>query len=199
MKTTVVMLSCIVASLAMTACKNEDNRTQADMPSGTTGLRIAYVNGDSILMHFTEFRKESEAMEAKQRKAETELQAKGAALEKEIMAYQQKAQAGTLTGKEMQAREKYLATRQDAILTERDQMAKAILDETEQINRRLKEVLNQKLKAIQEEEGYDFILSYVEGGSILLASEKYDITDRVLKELNAEPSGRTSTDSTGPK
>lgn len=138
-------------------------------------------------------------MEAKQRKAEEELQRKGQALEKEIMAYQQKAQSGTMTGKEMEAREKYLASRQDAILSERDQMAKAILDETEMINKRLKEVLDEKLKAIKEQEGYDFILSYIAGGQILLADEKYDITDRVLKELNAGKSSGSSPDTTSKK
>jgi outer membrane protein len=165
------------------ACNQEGPGNSSEGSSGT-GLKIAYVNGDSILHHFAEFRKESEAMEIKQRKLEDQLQSKGAALEKEIMAYQQKAQTGTMTGKEMEAREKYLSTRQEAILTERDKMAREIMQETEAINKRLQAVLHDKLDEIKKQEGYDFILSYVEGGAILVADEKYDITDRVLKELN---------------
>jgi Skp family chaperone for outer membrane proteins len=138
-------------------------------------------------------------MDERQRKAEEQLQSKGAALEKEILAYQQKAQTGTLTGKEMEAREKYLAARQDAILAERDKIAKEIMDETAAINKRLQAVLHDKLSEIKKQEGYDFILSYVDGGGILIADEKYNITDRVLKELNASGETRESPSDTTSK
>ncbi len=181
------------------ACK-EGGSVSTQASDNNTGLKIAYVNGDSILFHFKDFRKESEAMEIKQRGLEQQLQSKGAALEKEIMNYQQKAQTGTLTGKEMEAREKYLSTRQEAILAERDKMAQEIMQETSEINKRLQAVLQEKLNAIKKEEGYAFILSYVEGGPLLVADEQYDITNRVLKELNADSqSGSTETDSTEKK
>jgi outer membrane protein len=139
-------------------------------------------------------------MEIKQRQAEEQLQSKGAALEKEIMAYQKKAQTGTMTGKEMEAREKYLSTRQESILAERDKIAQEIMEETSAINKRLQAVLHEKLNEIKKQEGYDFILSYVEGGAILVADEKYDITDKVLKELNATGSSEPSVpDSTAKK
>lgn len=163
------------------ACEKKENSVQS---KEATGLRIAYVNGDSILLNFTEFREESEAMEEKQRKAEEELQKKGAALEREFLSYQQQAQQGTLTGKEMQAKEKYLAGRQEALLAERDAAAKEIMEETAEINERLQKVLQDRLEAIKEKEGYDFILSYIAGGPILVADEKYDITEQVLRELN---------------
>lgn len=193
-----ILLFCSVLLFIASSCKQE-NTSPSESATADTGLKIAYVNGDSILMNFDEFRKESEAMEAKQKKAEEELQRKGQTLEREIMAYQQKAQSGTMTGKEMEAREKYLSSRQDAILAERDQMAKEIMDETELINKRLKEVLDEKLKAIKEQEGYDFILSYISGGQILLADEKYDITDRVLKELNSQGEIKVASDTTAKK
>jgi outer membrane protein len=162
-----------------------------------SGLKIAYVNGDSILMNFEEFRTQSEAMEQKQRKAEEDLQKKGAALEREFMTYQQQAQKGTLTGKEMEAREKYLSGKQEALLMERDRLAKEIMDETSVINERLQKVLQDRLKEIKDKEGYDFILSYIAGGPILVADEKYDITNQVLEELNkSTPSAPADTTAT---
>src|SRR6187431_69104 len=187
MKKIFLSISVALTIFLVYSCKKADSASPVSTDSNT-GLKIAYVNGDSILMHYEEFRKESEAMEIKQKKAEADLQTKGAALEREYMAYQQKAQTGTLTPKEMQAQEKYLTARQEAILGERDRMAKAIMDETASINKRLQAVLHEILDGIKEKEGYDFILSYVEGGSILVADEKYDITDKVLKELNESPS-----------
>jgi len=161
-----------------------------------TGLKIAYVNGDSILHKFEQFRKQADVMDEKQRKAEEQLQAKGAALQNEIMAYQKKAQSGSLTPKEMQAQEKYLSTKQDAILAERDRMAKAIMEESEVINRQLQAVLHKKLDEIKTKEGYDFILNAAEGGSVLAANEKYDITEQVLKMLNDEGTERIAPDTT---
>lgn len=185
----------LVCTLLMTyACK--EAASPASQSAGDTGLKIAYVNGDSILTNYKEFKKESEAMEIKQRNAEEQLQSKGAALEKEIMAYQQKAQTGTMTGKEMEAREKYLSTRQEAIMAERDKMAQEIMSETAQINKRLQAVMQEKLNEIKEQEGYDFILSYIEGGQVLVANEKYDITERVLKALNEGDAPSPASDTT---
>lgn len=196
-KINLIILAALSISFSI-ACKESAPVSTAPTASGE-GVKIAYVNGDSILLHYKDFRKESEAMEAKQKKAEEELQSKGAALEKEIMAYQQKAKTGTMTGKEMEAREKYLSSRQEEILAERDRMAQAIMQETAEINKRLQAVLHEKLKAIKESQGYDFILSYVEGGPVLVADEKYDITATVLKELNDEAAAGTPADSTAKK
>jgi len=198
MKSNNLLLALFCALLMTYACK--DSGSAGSPPAAnSSGLRIAFVNGDSILTHYKDFKKQSEAMEIKQRNAEEQLQSKGAALEKEIMAYQQKAQTGTLTGKEMQAREKYLSSRQEAILAERDQMAQEIMKETAAINKQLQAVLQEKLNAIKEKEGYDFILSYVEGGPVLVADAKYDITAQVLKQLNEEESVTPPVDTTAKK
>ncbi|HZV43159.1 MAG TPA: OmpH family outer membrane protein [Saprospiraceae bacterium] len=164
-----------------------------------TGLKIAYVNGDSILHKFEQFRKQADVMDEKQRKAEEQLQAKGAALQNEIMAYQKKAKSGSLTPKEMEAQERYLSSKQDAILAERDKIAKAIMEESEVINRELQAVLHKKLDEIKTRDGYDFILNAAEGGSVLAANEKYDITEQVLKMLNEEGTESIAPDTTGKK
>ncbi len=190
-----LVLAMCLGLTGISSCK-QDTPSSSSSSAQVDGLKIAYVNGDSILLHFDEFRRESEAMDARQRVAEQELQQKGAALEKEIMAYQKKAQSGTMTGKEMEAQERYLGSRQEAVMAERDRMAQEIMEETSTINKRLQAVLQEKLQAIKQKEGYDFILSYVEGGQILIADKKFDITDRVLLELNATSPRTTKSDTT---
>jgi outer membrane protein len=197
MKKFCIIITVVCTVLVVYSCKKTDS--PSGQASSASGLKVAYVNGDSILLHYEEFRKESEAMDIKQKKAEADLQTKGAALEKEFMAYQQKAQTGTLTPKEMQAREKYLSARQEALMGERDRMAKEIMDETASTNKRLQAVMHEKLNKLKEKEGYDFIFSYVEGGSILVADPKFDITDQVLKELNAEGASAVPADTLGKK
>jgi outer membrane protein len=179
----ILFYSLMIFLFSLNACEKKAASVEVEN-SNSSGLKIAYINGDSILFNFNEFRAESEAMEEKQRKAEEDLQKKGAALEREFITYQQQAQKGTMTGKEMEAREKYLTNKQEALMAERDKAAKEIMEETSEINERLQKVLHDRLKEIKEKEGYDFILSYVAGGPILVADEKYDITERVLTELN---------------
>ncbi|MEP6646562.1 MAG: OmpH family outer membrane protein [Saprospiraceae bacterium] len=166
------------------SCGKGDRTGQSASSGSSSGLKIAYVNGDTILMNYKEFRIQSETMDAKQKDAENMLQEKGAALEKEYNEYQVRAQKGTMTGKEMQAHEKYLSGKQEALIAERDKLSKEIMDETTQINDRLQKVLQDKLAEIKKHDGYDFIFSYIHGGAILLADEKFDITAQVLKELN---------------
>jgi outer membrane protein len=43
-----------------------------------------------------------------------------------------------------------------------------------------------KLKTLQSQIGYDYILSYTRGGQVLLANDSLDITEEVLKLLNAK-------------
>ncbi len=186
-----VVVICL-STLLFSCAGDTSSGREVESGGGSSDLKIAFVYGDSILMNYKEFRRESDAMELKQRRAEEELQKKGMALEKEIMDYQQKAQSGLMTPKEMQAREKYLATRQEAVLGERDKMAQEIMEETAVINQRLHGVLQEKLAEIKKREGYDFILSYIEGGALLLADDRFDITDMVLKELNGDDSGSSN-------
>jgi Skp family chaperone for outer membrane proteins len=89
-----------------------------------------------------------------------------------------------MTGKEMEAQEKYLSGRQEAVLAERDKMASAIMEDKMKINDNLQKVVLDILNEIKEKEGYDFILSYIDGGPILVADEKHDITGQVIQELN---------------
>lgn len=152
------------------------------------GLRIAFVNADSILYNYAEFRTASDSMDVKQRKAEAQLQAKGADLEKDIIAYQRKAQSGTMSRLDMESTEKKLGARQEELIAERDQITDMLRSESAEINNRLQKLIHEKLEAIRIEEGYDYIMSYVQGGPILVADAKHDITPRVLKVLNASSS-----------
>ena len=192
-----ITLSVIALSMLclVTAC-DKKSPASASTAEAVGGMKIAFVNGDSILMKYDQFSKLSDVMKAKQQKAEEALQRKLMALEKEFVAFQQKAQSGTMTPKEIEAREKYFASKQETLMGERDAMAKEILDETADINKQLKSILDEKLDVIKARDGYDFILNYVEGGAILSANPKYDLTEEVLRMLN-EDGDTINSDTTG--
>lgn len=186
----------LFAVLMIAACGQEKGSPATEGVAG--GLKIAYVDGDTVLMNFRAFKEASDKLDARQRELEGDLQKKGAELEREVRGYQQQAQSGTLTPKQMQAREKYLSERQDALLAERDRLAQEMLKESSEINEQLKKILDEKLAKIKARDGYDYILSKAEGGPILLADPKHDITMQVLELLN-EDSAQIKADTTGGK
>lgn len=190
----IFLLPAFVATLL--ACSDTKPGVTHSDPTAP-GIRIAYVNADSILQNYKEYRVASQEMGARQRKAEEQLQVKSAELEKEIIAYQRKVQAGTLSRNEMESQERRLAGKQEALLTERDLISEELYRESAEMNDRLKNVLHQKLQEIKKAEGYDFIFSYADGGPLLVADEKYDITRRVLNELNKEMPAAPKSDTTG--
>src|SRR5687767_6034073 len=186
------LLVLLLVAATLYACEKKSSANVDISNTDSAGLKIAYINSDSVLNNFETFKEQKVSMEARQKKAEDDLMKKGAAIEREIMTYQQQAQKGTMTGKEMEAREKYLTSRQEAFIAERDQVAQSLMDETNEINKQLRKDVDAILIDIKEKEGYDFILSYIEGGTILVADEKYDITERVIKELNEAAKGNGS-------
>jgi outer membrane protein len=189
-------LTCLALGvvLVFASCKKENAPASND--TTREGVTIAYVNGDSVLLKYEGFQQISDVMKEKQQKAEAALQNKLQALEKEFIAYQQKAQSGTMTPKDMEAREKYLGSKQESLMAERDAIAQAMLAETDSINKQLKAILDKQLDIIKARDGYDFILNYVAGGAILSADPKYDITEEVLKMLH-ESGDKVMPDSTG--
>lgn len=152
-------------------------------------LRIVYVNADSVLENFTQFRKEKDALDKKQLDIDTKLGTKGRALENEVATIQQRIQSGLLTPKEIQDQEQRLGARQQALLAERDKLAKEIVDEGTAINDRLQKVLIAALEDIKKEKGYHYVFSYVRGGQILLGNPADDITGEVLAILNKTVTG----------
>ncbi len=160
--------------------------TAASNASSQGPLTLAYINADSVLENFTQFRKEKDALDKKQLDIDTKLGSRGRALENEVATIQQKIQSGLLTPKEIQEQEQRLGGRQQALMAERDKLAKEIMEEGSGINDRLQKVLIASLEKIKKERGYHYILSYVKGGQILLGNPADDITVEVLKILNGQ-------------
>lgn len=163
-------------------------------PSATAGatagsnvpLRLVYVNADSILENYSQFRKEKDALDKKQLELDTKLSARGKALENEVQSIQQKIQGGMLTPKEIQEQEQRLGAKQQGLVAERDRLAKEIQEEGMGVNDRLQKILISTLESIKKEKGYPYILSYIKGGQILLGNPADDITSDVLKALNSK-------------
>lgn len=180
------ILTLALANLYFKVYDKSGMQTKASVASDGSGLRIVYVNADSVLENYTQFRKEKDVLDRKQLDIDTKLGNKGRALENEVGAIQQRIQGGLLTPKEIQEQEQRLGAKQQALMAERDKLAKEIVDEGTAINDRLQKVLLNALEKLKNERGYHYIFSYVKGGQILLGNPADDITGDVLKILNSK-------------
>ena len=184
---TVIFFSCD-SKKTTTAAKTETKTTEAKAttPSG----KIAYVNLDTLGEKYEYFKLRKAEFEKKTANMEAEVEKLAQNLQSEYAAFQKKAQAGTLTQAEGEAGQKKLGQMQQNIETRRQSLGSQLMKEQETFNAELQKRLDDYLVKYNEDKGYDLILSYVKGGNILFANKALDITDDVIKGMNAEDTGK---------
>ena len=168
--------------------------SEAAAAEASAPLKIVYLNADTLVHKYDYFRQQQEALEKQQAEAGQRLNQKGAALENEFRAVQQKIQQGLLAPSQIADEEKRLGQKQQVLMAEQEKLRNDLLAETQRIQMELETELRQSLDAMRARRGYDYILQYGQGSSVLLASDSLDITVEVLEILNKKkPEGEEGT------
>lgn len=185
----------LVLSVAMTGCKNKpaDNQASANAESATeagksvqlTG-KIAYINLDSLIARYNMAIDLRTAFEAKYKKADSELTAKGRRLEKDIADYQEKIQKGLVTRAQAAEIEDKLNKQQQTVLANRDKLTQELAEEEQVMNNRIYYGVVDYLNEYNSDYKYDMILSTTATGPIFSANPAMDITGEILVGLNAK-------------
>lgn len=190
MKKLITNISKIAAIFALTAivvsCNKEQAKTEASK-TGTTAntLDVVYVNSDSLLTNYEYFKAVQKVFEDKSKKAQADLQAKGAAFQREVAAYQQN--AGTLSADQRASTEERLARKQQELATYNQNAGNALANEEASENEKLYNKVADFLKVHAKEKGYKIVLTYSKSNpAVLYADESLDVTKQVLEGLNAE-------------
>ncbi len=200
MKKTILGTAAIAAAILMASCGQKNNGKDAQ-PTATPaansdhtdgaaqkqGLKLAYVNADTLNQYYQFLIDKKAEFERKQNAYESEIAQKEKSLQNEFLAFQKKAQAGTLTESEGMAAEKKLRTQQEALekrhMAITNEMAK-LQDATQE---EFQNTLDKFLENFNKDKNYDFIFTYSKnGGFILFADQAYDITKEVLDALNED-------------
>ena len=150
------------------------------------GVRIAYVNGDTLDAKYEWLKKQKEAIEQRLSSAERSMANKEEALMRDASAFQEKLQSGNMTQAEAEKTDAELRKRAQKLEDEKNYLSKSLSEDQKKAFNDLYEKLEEKLKHLSSQIGYDYILSYSRGGQILLASDSLDITNQVLELLNAK-------------
>lgn len=194
MKRTVAITSKVVLGMAICAGFYACNQNAAPQKAaGSTSSsaevtqtdQIVYVNSDSLLSNYAYFKDVREKFEEKAKKAQTDLQSKGTAFQREVAEYQKN--AGTMSAEQRANTEERLARKQDE-LGKLNQNASASLAEQEaEENEKLYNRVADFLKKHAEEKGYKLVLTYSTANpTVLFADKSLEITQQVIKGLNEE-------------
>lgn len=190
MKKLITNISKIAAIFALSAIVVSCNKEQAKNEASKTGttantLDVVYVNSDSLLTNYEYFKAVQKVFEDKSKKAQADLQAKGAAFQREVAAYQQN--AGTLSADQRASTEERLARKQQELATYNQNAGNALANEEASENEKLYNKVADFLKVHAKEKGYKIVLTYSKSNpAVLYADESLDVTKQVLEGLNAE-------------
>lgn len=148
--------------------------------------KIAYVNIDSLEKHYVYLNEKRKELNNRQNAIENELKRLNTQYESKMKELQEKYQKGTLTQEEAEKGEKDLMNLQQRFEQRQYETQNELLSLQESLMRDLQERLNGFIEKYNADKKYAYILSYGEGGSILYADPKYEITNDVIEGMNAE-------------
>jgi outer membrane protein len=175
--------------LTLNACKDQPKPTGNNTVKVTENKEvteaIVYVNSDSLLSKYEYFKEIKEKFEGKSKKAQDDLKAKGAAFQREVAAYQQGANA--MSADQRASTEQRLARKQQELQGYQQNAGTALQNEEGIENEKLYNKVAEYLKKHATKKGYKMVLTYSKSNSaILFADPSLDVTQDVIKGLNAE-------------
>lgn len=150
-------------------------------------LRIAYVKADSVILNYDLAEVLHDEFTKKQEAYNTEFGTKRQSFEKEAAAFQEKLQRGGFLTEQRAIQERDRLVGREQEILQLDQELSGKLAELQATNN--KQILDSLLNYLNEynkKHKYDFILN---GSDVLVGSEEYNITAKVLKALNERYSG----------
>ena len=161
-----------------------DEQPAAADNTATGGLKIAYVEVDSIMTQY-EFCKEfTLTLQKKSNNARNTLTQKGQQLQSAAQNFQQKLQNNGFTSREQAESQQAAIQRQQQSLQElQARLENELANETAQYNETLRDSLMNFLNAYNKDKKYDIILTK-QGDNILYAAKRFDITSDVINGLN---------------
>lgn len=180
-----------VAALTAQACQQPSDATTTPATSGNTSaattLKIGHVNTDSILANYIYLKDQAEILSAREQEASASLERKARKFQGQVEAFQRRAQGGNMTPKQIETEQTALARTEQEIAAEQQRLSIEFQGEGQRLQSELITVLKREVDALQQEGGYDFILSSGAGSAVLASNPSFDLTEQILARMNAAP------------
>ena len=175
-------IAAMMVSCNNAAPKMDEQPASAD--TSTSGMKIAYVEVDSLMTQYNFAKDYSVTLERKSNNARNTLTQKGNALQAAVNNFQQKMNNNGFQSREQAASVQAAIQRQQNDLQAlQARLENELASETAKFNEALRDSLQNFLLAYNKDKKYDLILSKA-GDNILYAEAKYDITQDIINGLN---------------
>ena len=183
-----ILFLAIGAPLALTACNNKNENEAAEVaenPEETvTGLKVAYVEVDSLMSQYQFCKDYTLLLNKKGENAANTLQQKQRTLQQHAAALQKKYESNGFTTRDELERAQNQLNKEQQDLAELDQrLTNELAMENAKLNEELRDSIQAFLKVYNKAKKFDYILSR-QGDNILFANKKFDITNEVVAGLN---------------
>lgn len=176
-----------VAVLGFTQCQQQttgNNAAQQEQtPIAVSGLKIAYVDVDSLLANYTYYQDLLEEMTRKEENYRLVLAEEANKLQKEIADFQKKLENGVYSSRERaESEQNRLAKKQQAYQEKAQKYSVELDNEGLSNSQKVSEVVDSFIKDYNKAHGYNLIMTK---SSLLFADQVLNITAEVLEGLNA--------------
>jgi outer membrane protein len=181
------IFSALAIAAMMVSCNNaapKMDEQPASADTSVSGMKIAYVEVDSLMTQYNFAKDYSVTLERKSNNARNTLTQKGNALQAAVNNFQQKVNNNGFQSREQAASVQAAIQRQQNDLQAlQARLENELASETAKFNEALRDSLQNFLLAYNKDKKYDLILSKA-GDNILYAETRYDITQDVINGLN---------------
>lgn len=172
MKKSLLIVGC---ALAMIACNKTESSSSAE-------AKTAYVDTAKLLDDYQKAKDIESKYKVKSEEMGRELEGKAQQWKLDAASFQREAQAkgpqwAQLKGQELQKREQEIGMMQQAMMQQLQKESGAEMDT-------LVKQIKKHIKDYGKKNGYEYIYGTGDAATVLYAKDEYDITDKILKELN---------------
>lgn len=180
----------LAIGLMFAQCAGNNNASTTSAPvAGTTGssnMKIAFVEIDSLLTKYNFWNDLSEQMLKKEENIRTTLNEKGKKLEAEAREFERKIQNNGFTSRERAEQEQARLMKQQQELQELQQkLANDLAAENQKNSLELRDSINSFLNEYNKSKGYDLIISNTAFDNLLYGNPALNITNEIVDGLNA--------------
>lgn len=187
MKKYLTYAALVVATVFFAACgsKNEEETTvETDQPVEATGLKIAYVELDTLMSQYQLYKDYSEVLTRKGNNIQKTLAQKQRSLENHAAAVQKKYESNEFTTRDEVERAQASIQKEQADLAElADRLQSEFAMEQARINEEARDSIQSFLKRYNKTKKFDYVLVKA-GDNLLVANPRYNITNDIVKGLN---------------
>ena len=187
MKKYFTFMAFVAAIVFFASCntkKEEEQPKETPQEEEATGLKIAYVELDTLMSQYQLYKDYSEVLTRKGNNIQKTLAQKQRALENHAAAVQKKYESNEFTTRdEVERAQASIQKEQNDLAELADRLQNEFAMEQARINEEARDSIQSFLKRYNKTKKYDYVMVKA-GDNLLIANPKYNITNDIVKGLN---------------